>query len=46
MAAPLLAMIKITCDQYESLHGIAAFLAGESHETALKRAEDVASQAA
>jgi predicted PurR-regulated permease PerM len=30
MAAPLLAMIKITCDQFESLHGVAAFLAGES----------------
>lgn len=30
MAAPLLAMIKITCDQFESLHGVAAFLAGET----------------
>ncbi|WP_425618158.1 AI-2E family transporter [Anatilimnocola sp. NA78] len=38
MAAPLLAMIKITCDQFESLHGIAAFLAGESHDPTLKRA--------
>jgi predicted PurR-regulated permease PerM len=30
MAAPLLAIMKITCDQFESLHGIGAFLAGES----------------
>lgn len=33
MAAPLLAMIKITCDQFESLQGIAAFLSGESSAT-------------
>jgi predicted PurR-regulated permease PerM len=29
MAAPLLAVFKITCDQFQSLHGIAAFLSGE-----------------
>jgi predicted PurR-regulated permease PerM len=32
MAAPLLAMLKITCDQFESLQGVAAFLAGETRE--------------
>jgi predicted PurR-regulated permease PerM len=29
MAAPLLAIAKITCDQFESLHGWSAVLAGE-----------------
>jgi predicted PurR-regulated permease PerM len=33
MAAPLLEMMKITCDQFESLHGVAAFLSGESSTT-------------
>lgn len=30
MAAPLLAVIKITCDQFASLQGVSAFLAGET----------------
>lgn len=34
MAAPLLAMLKIACDQFEPLHGLGAFLAGETRETA------------
>jgi hypothetical protein len=32
MAAPLLAIFKITCDQFESLQGLGAFLSGESPE--------------
>ncbi len=32
MAAPLLAAFKITCDQFESLHGMAAFLSGETRD--------------
>lgn len=31
MAAPLLAIFKITCDQFESLRGWRAFLSGASH---------------
>lgn len=38
MAAPLLAMLKITCDQFESLQGVAAFLAGETRDN-LTRAQ-------
>jgi predicted PurR-regulated permease PerM len=33
MAAPLLAILKITCDQFDSLHGLGAFLSGESRES-------------
>lgn len=36
MAAPLLAMIKITCDQFESLQGASAFLAGETPKPAVE----------
>ncbi|QDU25305.1 AI-2 transport protein TqsA [Anatilimnocola aggregata] len=32
MAAPLLAVIKLTCDQFESLHGLAAVLTGETEK--------------
>lgn len=32
MAAPLLAIMKIACDQFESMRGIGAFLSGESPE--------------
>lgn len=32
MAAPLLAVLKIVCDQFDSLKGLGTFLAGESQE--------------
>ncbi|WP_254508665.1 AI-2E family transporter [Anatilimnocola floriformis] len=33
MAAPLLAMLKITCDQFDSLQGLAALLGGEGEKS-------------
>ena len=50
MAAPLLAVLKIVCDQFEPLHGLGAFLAGHSASReagdAAKAAADEAPQAA
>ena len=46
MAAPLLAILKITCDQFDSLQGLGAFLSGESREPDTASDSQVAREAA
>jgi hypothetical protein len=39
MAAPLLTVVKITCDQFESLRSVSTLLAGEAATPAAARAD-------